>query len=195
MNRLLSILVSLFVLFLIYLWINHIMTSTPRSQIENRTTARMIDEAEQEALQEKYDLSENAPVEPPASSESTDRDDPPIGESTPAASSGSPAETSEPAPEKEAEAPAQPPPPASGAESPDGIHLVIAGNFLERANAEKRAKHLRDNGFVNAEVVNFQLSQFHTVCAGRYNDLGEARRMAKKLKDFHSIDAYVRNGN
>ena len=81
------------------------------------------------------------------------------------------------------------------ASSPDGIHLVIAGNFLDRSNAEERAKHLRENGFSRAEVVNFQLSQFHTVCAGRYNDLGEARRMAKKLKDFHSIDAYVRNGN
>ncbi|MDX1410062.1 MAG: SPOR domain-containing protein, partial [Saprospiraceae bacterium] len=105
--------------------------------------------------------------------------------------------TSEPASEPKAEetVTTPPAPPASTAESPDGIHLVIAGNFLERANADKRARQLREKGFTNAEVVNFQLSQYHTVCAGRYHDLAEARRMAKKLKDYHSIDAYVRNGN
>jgi len=77
----------------------------------------------------------------------------------------------------------------------DGAHLVVAGNFLERKNAEKHLKSIKDLGYADAEILNFEISQYYTVIAGRYQDLAEARRVAKKLKDMHSIDTYVRNGN
>jgi len=72
---------------------------------------------------------------------------------------------------------------------------VIAGNFLTRANAEERVKELKKLGYSKAEVVNFELSEYHTACAGRYTDLNEARRIAKKIKDMNGIDTYVRHGN
>jgi cell division septation protein DedD len=80
-------------------------------------------------------------------------------------------------------------------ENTGGTHLVIAGNFLTRANAEERVKELKKLGYSNAEVVNFELSEYHTACAGRYTDLNEARRIAKKIKDMNGIDTYVRHGN
>lgn len=77
----------------------------------------------------------------------------------------------------------------------DGAHLVVAGNFLERSNAEKHLKSIKELGYTDAEILNFEISQYYTVVAGRYDDLAEARRVAKKLKDLHAIDTYVRNGN
>ena len=73
-------------------------------------------------------------------------------------------------------------------------HMVIAGNFVERANAESRVKELERQGYKNIEIVNFDLSQYYTVCAGRYDDIMEARRISKKLRDFENIPAYVRVG-
>lgn len=77
----------------------------------------------------------------------------------------------------------------------EGVHLVVAGNFLERKNAEKHLKSIKDLGYVDAEILAFEISQYYTVIAGRYEDLAQARRVAKKLKDMHAIDTYVRNGN
>ncbi len=79
--------------------------------------------------------------------------------------------------------------------SAEGKHLVIAGNFLQRVNAEQRMQELKKEGFKNVEIVNFDLSEYHTVCAGRFADVNEARRLVKKLKDYHKIDAYVRVGS
>jgi hypothetical protein len=80
-------------------------------------------------------------------------------------------------------------------EAAAGLHLVIAGNFLEKANAEERVRQLQKLGYPLAEVVNFELSEYHTACAGRYSDLNEARRISKKIKEMHGIDTYVRLGN
>jgi cell division septation protein DedD len=79
--------------------------------------------------------------------------------------------------------------------STDGKHLVIVGNFLQRENADQRLQELKKAGYNDVEVVNFDLSEYHTVCAGRFDDINEARRLVKKLKDYHKIDAYVRIGS
>lgn len=78
--------------------------------------------------------------------------------------------------------------------SSGGQHLVIAGNFTQLVNAEQQVQKLKKAGFNDAEVVNFDLSEYHTVCAGRFADVNEARKLVKKLKDYHKIDAYVRIG-
>jgi cell division protein FtsN len=74
------------------------------------------------------------------------------------------------------------------------MHLVIAGNFLQRTNAESRLSELNQKGYENAEVVNFDLSEYYTVIAGRFDDVIEARRIAKKVNDYLNIEAYVRVG-
>ncbi|HKZ37422.1 MAG TPA: SPOR domain-containing protein, partial [Chryseolinea sp.] len=85
--------------------------------------------------------------------------------------------------------------PTSVAASADGKHLVIVGNFLQQVNANQRLQELKKAGFEDVEIVNFDLSEYHTVCAGRFDDVNEARRLVKKLKDYHKIDAYVRIGS
>jgi cell division septation protein DedD len=79
--------------------------------------------------------------------------------------------------------------------STGGKHLVIAGNFTQQVNAQQRVQELKKAGFPDAEVVQFDLSEYYTVCAGRFSDVNEARRLVKKLKDYHKIDAYVRVGS
>jgi outer membrane biosynthesis protein TonB len=84
--------------------------------------------------------------------------------------------------------------PVSSGSSTAGQHLVIAGNFSQLVNAQQRVDELKRAGFKDAEIINFDLSEYHTVCVGRYSDVNEARKMVKKLKDYHKIDAYVRIG-
>ena len=61
-------------------------------------------------------------------------------------------------------------------------------------NAQQRLAELKKAGYKDAEIVNFDLSEYHTVCAGRFSDVNEARKLVKKLKDYNKIDAYVRIG-
>jgi hypothetical protein len=195
MNRLLAILVSLFILFLVYLWINHI-TTDPWSSDQPDTFS--ITEQEESArtpypentVQESVDKSEQtdqADAEEKAEDENADaKNVPPADEPRTATDKvESPPETTSRPVESERKMTL----------TPEQQHLVIAGNFLERSNAEKRVRELQGFGYANAEVVNFQLSEYHTACAGRYANLDEAQRIARRLKSSHSIDAYVRHGN
>jgi len=171
MNRLFSILVSLFILFLVYLWINHI---TRRNEIEPQ------EKTEQPSKSAPKDLkTQPAPQIPiPSTTEKAAQEskDPPVQEKK--------VEVKPPDRDKTIQSTAL-----------NGAHLVVAGNFLERANAEKHLKSIKDLGFSEAEILIFEISQYYTVIAGRYDDLAEARRVAKKLKDMHGVDTYVRNGN
>ena len=171
MSRLFSILVSLFILFLVYLWINHI-THLDEAGPEAKT------EQPAKPAPKKRDTQTKPKSSEPATSEKAKEDPPPP-----------------PLQEKKvAEKPRSVDKPVSSS-TLDGAHLVVAGNFLERKNAEKHLKSIKDLGYADAEILNFEISQYYTVIAGRYEDLVEARRVAKKLKDMHSIDTYVRNGN
>jgi len=84
--------------------------------------------------------------------------------------------------------------PVTSASNTNGQHLVIAGNFSQLVNAQQRAGELKKAGFKDTEIINFDLSEYHTVCVGRFSDVNEARKLVKKLKDYHKIDAYVRIG-
>ena len=202
MNRLLSILISLFVLFLVYLWINHIMQAPPRSEFPDETSTRVVEPQSQNPSKETYtpeNTHENADDGQSEDSEIIDnqQDDAGTEEGTETTEENKPeqppATVPESKPKDETPTTSTSPPPSSALTG--GVHLVIAGNFLERGNAEKRAAQLREKGYASAEVVRFQLSQYHTVCAGRFDDLRDARSTANRLKNQHSIDAYVRIGN
>jgi len=199
MNRLLSILVTLFILFLVYLWINHLTrdstgTSEPevkespvpqpglespddvyRTQEEDSTDSGQSTEQSRDSAEGQTDE-----VKPPPPAEKP-KQTPKVTESKPKS------------PTKATPAPVKPA--VRSTEATAGMHLVIAGNFLEKANAEERVRQLKKLGYTQAEVVNFELSEYHTACAGRYSDLNEARRISRKIKEMHGIDTYVRLGN
>jgi cell division septation protein DedD len=198
MNRLLSILVTLFILFLVYLWIRH-LTADKQKPEDDVQPVSVIPELQPEPDDTYVYEDDDAPSETPADTIAAQPVEAPPVEESPKQ------ETPKETPKTEAKPETKPvnqspvsttpvsPPKSTPAEA--GMHLVIAGNFLTRANAEERVKELKKLGYAKAEVVNFELSEYHTACAGRYGDLNEARRVAKKIKDMHAIDTYVRHGN
>jgi cell division protein FtsN len=234
MNRIITILVTIFILLLLYIWISHVWgPDTPRhpKQIVDATEHGITDDAVTDpdtSVIHDLTASETDGTEEPANADEfrTERvvnedDNASPSETTtkPAAekkeetkpvvkqeekpkvtsappktttttTSAKPADTSpktNTAPAKTVSTPA-----ASG---DGGKHLVIAGNFSQLSNAQQRAAELKKAGFTDAEVVQFDLSEYHTVCAGRFSDVNEARKLVKKLKDYHKIDAYVRIGS
>lgn len=80
-------------------------------------------------------------------------------------------------------------PPATSSSS-SGDYLVIAGSFLQDANANKMVTKLQNMGYSGAEKLNFDGSAYQTVIAGRYNDNGQAVDITYQLKN-RGIDCYV----
>lgn len=252
MNRIITILVTIFILLLLYIWISHVWGSdNPRrpKPIVDANEHNLMDDGEpfDTTSTLSTNLLDDEPVDNPSvNSQTADEEE----ESTPARTDEFNTERSvpqkqptvavkeevkKPAAAKTEEKKAQPtikteaPPkttkttntgsnatatskPASTPAKPadttpakpvsapvsvetGGKHLVIAGNFSQKSNAEQRVGELKKAGFSDAEVVNFDLSEYHTVCAGRFSDVNEARKLVKKLKDYHKIDAYVRIGS
>lgn len=70
-------------------------------------------------------------------------------------------------------------------------YFIVAGNYIDKSNADVMKRKLQKLNFNNAEVVNFDLSQYFTVIAGRYNTQSEADNLASKLKN-KGIDCYVK---
>lgn len=196
MNRLLSILVTLFILFLVYLWINHLTGKSDMPESPDENTGEIVPSDEDtNGADDTYQITDSKTGSVEESDEPAAVQDEP--EEQPVAPS--PKDEPKTAPVQSTppvnEAPKTPPAVTNATEHSGGMHLVIAGNFLTRSNAEERVKQLKKLGYTHAEVVNFELSEYHTACAGRYSDLNEARRVARKIKELHGIDTYVRLGN
>jgi hypothetical protein len=71
-----------------------------------------------------------------------------------------------------------------------GKYLVISGSYLIRSNADIMVKKLEKMGFDKAEIVQFDLSQYHSICAGRYDSQSSAQSIVNQLKS-QGIDSYV----
>jgi len=221
MNRIITILVTIFILLLLYIWISHVWGSDkprhpqqivdatqseqtlgaddPSADIDTflNTSPDLVSTETENKEEEKEDETSVSntqetvapPKNEPVKKEVVEEKKPEVKKtenikkpvSSPVAPVTKPAEPVA----KKTSMPA----------SAEGKHLVIAGNFLQRENADQRMQELKKAGFKDVEVVNFDLSEYHTVCAGRFTDVNEARRLVKKLKDYHKIDAYVRVGN
>lgn len=239
MNRIITILVTIFILLLLYIWISHVWGSdNPRhpNEIVDARQNEMGDGLMADADTTLHNDVTEAPAQEPAASTNefdTDRkvegesssdnttasheavaddkkkEEPkpvvtkPIEEPKKVATNNTATKTttntstakSTAAATKPAATPAKPvSTPVSSASNTGGKHLVIAGNFSQLVNAQQRVDELKRAGFKDAEIINFDLSEYHTVCVGRFSDVNEARRMVKKLKDYHKIDAYVRIG-
>jgi cell division protein FtsN len=217
MNRIITILVTIFILLLLYIWISHVWGSDkarhPRQIVDAKETP-LSDE-----LMADGDTSTFTPATEPVTEEPVTTDEfatervteepeevktepvksEPVVEKKPEPKKvepkPEPKKTTPPPATKPAPAPAKKETkPAASSASTGGQHLVIAGNFTQKVNAEQRVQELKKAGFPDAEVVNFDLSEYHTVCVGRFDDVNEARKLVKKLKDYHKIDAYVRIG-
>ncbi len=81
---------------------------------------------------------------------------------------------------------------SESASSGVGNYLVVSGSFLTEANAKKEVRRLKNLGYNNAEVVEFDFSQYHSVCVKRTNSLSEARGVKNQLINKHGVDdAYV----
>ena len=74
--------------------------------------------------------------------------------------------------------------------SSSGKYLVIAGSYLIKDNASKMASRLKNLGYSDAGIINFDLSQYHSVTAGRYSSYSAASDAAKRIKR-EGIDCYV----
>ena len=232
MNRIITILVTIFILLLLYIWISHVWGSDkPRhpqqivdatqsehtlgaddpsvdidtflntspdpmgngtGMTEEKTSENKTEEVAEPSKPEPL-KSEPVKMEPvkqePVKKEITQEKKPVVTKTEnkpkPSSTSSTPAAKSSQAVAKKTSLPS----------SIEGKHLVIAGNFLQQVNAEQRMAELKKAGIKDVEILNFDLSEYHTVCAGRFTDVNEARRLVKKLKDYHKIDAYVRVGN
>ncbi len=242
MNRIITILVTIFILLLLYIWISHVWgsdeTRRPK-QIVDATGTNMSDGLTADsdtvttvpsapAVQEEPVTTDDFSTERKVSTEhqdegKTETPSKPAGDKT---VTGQKVETKKSEPARPVSKPAEKNMPVSTTVAPkttntpaktntapvktntspaktttavssglDGKHLVIAGNFSQLANAQQRVAELKKAGFPDAEVINFDLSEYHTVCVGRFADVNEARRLVKKLKDYHKIDAYVRIGS
>lgn len=247
MNRIITILVTIFILLLLYIWISHVWGSdNPRrpNEIVDARENEIGDGLMADADTTLHTDITEAPAEdqPSASNDEFDTDRKVNGEAasddtksseetTPSvtkkeepkpavtkteekpkavatnntaakSTSGSTAakttEASKPAPTKTTTTKTATPKtvsaPVTSASNTNGQHLVIAGNFSQLVNAQQRASELKKAGFKDTEIINFDLSEYHTVCVGRFSDVNEARKLVKKLKDYHKIDAYVRIG-
>lgn len=217
MNRIITILVTIFILLLLYIWISHVWGSDkprhPKQIVDIREgeplgtddmTSEVVDTSmmggslldeeventtEEQAQPEEEEIQpevKEKPVSQPAVEKKNEspKVETPVKKSEPVKTSTVATKTSQPISAPKAQEAAA-----------DGQHLVIVGNFLQAVNANQRMEELKKAGFKDVEVVNFDLSEYHTVCAGRFDDINEARRLVKKLKDYHKIDAYVRIGS
>ena len=71
-----------------------------------------------------------------------------------------------------------------------GKYMLLAGSYLIEDNAQAMIKKLKKLGYDNAEMVIFDMSQYHSVCAGRYSSLSAAQQESGSLKR-KGIDNYV----
>jgi cell division protein FtsN len=243
MNRIITILVTIFILLLLYIWISHVWGSdNPRrpNEIVDARQDEMGDglmadadttfhtditespseepaitndefntdrKAEGESVTDDNKSTQEA-VKEPAKEEKKKEEPKPVPAATPEKSkpvttnntppktttNTSTAKTKSTATKPSTATPKTVSAPVTSASSTEGKHLVIAGNFSQLVNAQQRADELKRAGFKNTEIINFDLSEYHTVCVGRYSDVNDARKLVKKLKDYHKIDAYVRIG-
>lgn len=89
--------------------------------------------------------------------------------------------------EEKAPAPSRP---KTSTSTGSGKFLVIAGSYIHPDNADRQSRKLSDKGY-DAEVVSFELSEYHTVLAGRYESFDAAQNTVNRLS-ADGFDAYVK---
>ena len=71
-----------------------------------------------------------------------------------------------------------------------GKYVVIAGNYINRPNAEAMVARLKKMGYSNADYFVFDGSKYFTVSADKLGSMPEAKNVSGDLKQ-RGIDSYV----
>jgi len=69
-------------------------------------------------------------------------------------------------------------------------YYVITGSFSDEVNADRMVGELKEMGYVDAEKVVFDFSQYYSVVSGKYETESSARAKSLELKN-QNINAYV----
>lgn len=204
MNRILRIVLYAVIMFLVFLWVTSIYKSCQNT--ENAPQEELLEDqgiSEDELLDDLFEDEENFEDVSNTNEEASDEaanqifeDAEPIDQSSAAfeasveesiLESETPAEVPT---EVESYQPPQQVTSRPSSQTSGGKHLVIAGSYLIKSNADSMVGKLMRMGFNNAEIVQFDLSQYHSICAGRYNSHSSAQSIVKQLK-AQGIDSYV----
>lgn len=198
MGRLLKILLYAVVLFFLFLWISTILKScgSDNDTTPPVTTTAGTDDAPEETYEEDFFEEDNGEqevdVDPTEMSEETEEqidyteidkvveDKLNNNQSKPATTQ--PATTSRPSNTNK--------PTSANSGSSNGKYMVMAGSFLIEKNAEGMRKKLVKLGYDNADIVVFDLSQYHSVVAARFSTYEAALKVSNELKR-RGMDCYV----
>lgn len=71
-----------------------------------------------------------------------------------------------------------------------GMYMVVAGSFKSKANAKSTLTKLEKLGYDDAELVQFDFSDYYSLVVGRSNDLNSVRSLSKEL-NRKGVEAYV----
>ena len=196
MNRVLKIVISAVVLFLLYVWISFVAKSCTNpgktKEMSNTEEASEDLSMDEEIYDEYFESDEETTDDPGQKSEYSD-----VSNTEDDSKKYVEQDYSEVQEEDDfsfEEAPATKKKTTSARSndnaSGSGKYLVIAGSYLIKDNASNMAKRLRNLGYSDAGIINFDLSQYHSVTAGRYNSYAAASDAAKGVKR-EGIDCYV----
>lgn len=72
-----------------------------------------------------------------------------------------------------------------------GEYLVIAGAFKSEENAKTEVEKLKNLGYPNTEIVEFDYSEFYSVCVAKYESSSDAEKVANAIKNRLGKKAYV----
>ena len=193
MGRFLKIAVYIAVLFLGYLWIATVAKSCNKSETANADNTELVDDI---ASEDEFadDFFEDDTEESDKSLDEmgggiTTEDESDLMDSSPMdyTEIDEIIEESKPSKQKHSAPVRQT---TRKSTSNQGSYLLLAGSYLIEDNASDMVKKLRKMGYNNAEVVVFDMSQYHSVCAGRYSNISTAKQESSSLKR-QGVDNYV----
>ena len=197
MNKLLRVGIYIVCITLLYLWMSTMFNSCGSADLGDQTTDLLSQTTEEVIDVEQYfedeefeegqtiDLSEDN-----AFGEDTFESDD-IAEDTSEPDYSGLDSAIDRAFEPEEETQTYTPPVTARSTSSSGRHMVIAGNFLMRENADKMVTKLQNMGYSSAERISFDDSEYHSVIAERSNDYARAADASSRLKN-NGIDNYIK---
>jgi outer membrane protein OmpA-like peptidoglycan-associated protein len=71
-------------------------------------------------------------------------------------------------------------------------YYVIAGSFVEEQRAQRQLQTVMDAGCPEAQIIQFEGSNYFSVCANRFDNRSAAEQLERRLEKKNKIDAFVR---
>lgn len=189
MNRIVKIGILVVVLFLLGFWVSTMVKSCNKpATAEIETTEQVASVSESDDFEDDFfednlgEESETTSYQEEATSDDFDSDYEQIDEVLDNSSETVPVE-----PKRQTRTVSTP---VARSTSGTGRYMVLAGSYLIKENANNMVRKLNKLGYNSAEIVIFNLSQYHSVCAARRSSYNEAVQISNELKS-RGIDNYV----